>query len=310
MDPSQFQTIEQKKTAYDYQQAHSLKETLDILEKFHNKNPNSTYFRGQSNGSWKLYSFLQREWMSKGLNRFFDSYENLISKLLDFSKNQLYPNSPNDANLTDCKIFSTLQHYGTPTPFVDWTSDYRSALYFASLIKPEYIENSKSQELASSYISVYWLVVGNRAETPNNDLTDIGMALNDFYQNEAIELNSMEKQNIIEQFYNKTQWGNLPWFFSDNYFPLVNIKNPRQNAQKGGFFYSGDCSKSLDEIFDGKESTNNFPKIHCLDIDTSTVSEIQCYLKKENINNETLGLNSLDWGKLLFNYFLEHYKCF
>ena len=181
--------------------------------------------------------------MQKDLNRFFENYEKMVLSLLEVAKKKLPTFLKRaDVNLTDCGIFSVLQHYGTPTPFVDWSADYKTALYFASCTEQEKIGKRCSPESPSTYISVYWLEVGNGPETPNNDLTDIGMTLNEFYQNEAIDLNSNKKKFIIEQFRNMTQWGYLPWFFSDKYFPLVDIQNPRQHAQNGGFFYSGNCN--------------------------------------------------------------------
>ena len=201
--------------------------------------------------------------------------------------------------MTDCGILSTLQHFGAPTPFVDWSSDFNVSLYMATSSS---IDANESPIETENYISIYWLEVGRGPETPNNDLTDIGMALKEFAGNEAIEDSEIIK-SVIDKFRNMTSWEQLYWFFSDKYFPLVNINNPRQELQKGGFFYSSEFDKTLDEIFDD----NDLPKIHCLDISKALVPEIQEYVKNLNINEKTLGLNTCDSGKMLFEYFLEHY---
>ena len=300
MMSNSFITIDQKKSAYDYAQAKTLNNVLDTLKAIQSKNPDFTYFRGQSNGSWKITSFLQRKWIQNNLGKTFSSYQDLIRKLLDFAKkNHSSCLTKYDANMTDCGILSTLQHFGAPTPFVDWSSDFNVSLYMATSSS---IDANESPIETENYISIYWLEVGRGPETPNNDLTDIGMALKEFAGNEAIEDSEIIK-SVIDKFRNMTSWEQLYWFFSDKYFPLVNINNPRQELQKGGFFYSSEFDKTLDEIFDD----NDLPKIHCLDISKALVPEIQEYVKNLNINEKTLGLNTCDSGKMLFEYFLEHY---
>ena len=303
MSYSNFLIIKQKEAAYNRQQADSLEDVLDILEKARKQN---TYFRGQENGAWKITSSLQREWFLKKLDRYFGSnYQELIQKFLAFAKEkhtsclQKY-----DAKLTDCGVFSVLQHYGAPTPFVDWTSDYNVALYFASNFSTDN-NNKSTNDLASSYISIYWIKVENNDEitNPDSNLSDLGEALDtisNFCDESGVDDNIAKE--IIDNVQAECNWGHLHWFVSNKFPSYINIKNPRQEKQKGVFFYSSEYEKTLDEIFDDKD----FSKIHCLDIPKALVPEIQEHVKNLNINDETLGLNSCNIGKMLFGYFLEH----
>lgn len=310
-----------------------MSEVVDLLKDVSGKRK---FFRGQADGSWKIFSSMQREWILKELNHQYKSYEELVEKFLTFSKEYAIQKLNNVCNgKSDIGVFSALQHYGAPTPFVDWTSDYRIALYFASLTMADCVGKE-----TSSFVSVYWLEVGDGAATPYNDLTSYAEMKSQYSLNfEANDVfDEKSKKDVVARVDEYNRWKeNCLWMERSKDF--LDIFNPRINLQEGAFFYSPFESLSLDKIFckeaesmdDDNEQTlmtedsdlhsvesftkvpqnfNNtkkqesFPKIHCLDIHKSLIPRIQRYLCEHEINKETLGLNNQDWGVELFNKFL------
>ena len=334
MDLQAFTTVEEKKNAFEYEQVGSFKDAIDRLT---NVATNGAYFRGLADGSWKLYSSMQREWITRELwHRFNGSYSNIVSEFLNY----VYENNSIQLRrhckvVTDISVFSVLQHYGAPTPFVDWTSDWKVALYFASDTNGLCFGNE-----TSSFVSVYWLNVGEGASTPNNDLTSFSQMLEQYRS--SIETIAISNNDYAEAT-KFDKWKNLDALWmeeSDDEF--MKISNPRADLQNGAFVYSKEKEKSLDKIFSGKKFTDDYsesggtliidpsdsfdvskltkipqdvintpneaplylPKIHCLDIHKSLVPQIKKYLSDRGISKKSLGLDSDDWGKDAFQSFL------
>lgn len=304
MDLSIFKTIDEKKSAYDYIQVDSFSEVLDYFTLKQANPPQRTYFRGQADGSWKLYSSMQREWQIRELCHRFNSYSEMTSAFLEYAKEfySLQLKAYCKA-FTDISIISVLQHYGAPTPFIDWTSNYKVALYFASQTDGLCCGNE-----TSSFISIYSLNIGQGAETPNNDLTSFSklilMAKNLGGEiEEALKdvSNSMVGKNFEEQWIESATrydfWKQYELWMeeTDDYF--MKISNPRSDLQSGSFLYSKEVDQSLDKLFEGTKVTdgkcessktlhldsfdNNYwnpsskPKYY-----TENESEPQCFLPK------------------------------
>lgn len=304
-----FKTIEEKKQAYNYEQVNTLKEALEKLNELKNIDPVNTYFRGQAEGSWKIYASAQREWLVKELNCACGDYHSFLQNLLHYFKE----NGSTFLNkyckvVTDVSVFSTSQHYGAPTPFVDWTSNVDIALYFASLGN----ENCVGFE-TDSYFSVYCLTVGKGAKTPNNDLTRFSTLLGNHkkemqkVQQELGKISGSDYQEAL----NFDVWKGFPiiWM-EESEDEWMQIANPRSDLQKGAFVYNSAPEKSLDQIFTGLKMSDMantgellLSKIRCLDIHKSVLPQLQNYLKDKNINSGSLGLSSGDWGATLYRQF-------
>lgn len=312
-----FKTIAEKQQAYNYKQAHSMSEIDYILRDWAEDckvNGCNAYFRGQAEGSWKIYASSQREWLVKELDRAYMNYNDFLEGLLEYFKIDAPIFLKNKCKVvTDISIFSTIQHYGVPTPFVDWTSNLDAALYFASLGN----ENCVGFE-TDSYFSVYYLTVGKGAETPNNDLYRFSTLLESHkeemqkVQRELGKISGSDYQEILKF----NVWKEFPviWMeeFDDEW---MQIANPRSDLQGGAFVYNSDPKKSLDQIFNGQkmydwENTEDLalPKIHCLDIHKSVLPELKQYLEEESINSGSLGLNSDNWGANFYRQFRVNYS--
>lgn len=109
-------------------------------------------FRGLSRASYKLYSSLQRKWIEKDLAASHADHKVLVQAILDESFDHgvgstILPNGERD----DLAMLSYLQHHECPTPLLDFTSNIRVALFFASQ-KPRSAGNGGELD---EYFSVY-----------------------------------------------------------------------------------------------------------------------------------------------------------
>jgi hypothetical protein len=91
------------------------------------------YFRGQADASRKLFTAIQREWISKQLQNRFPSIHAFVQQHVDYQHTHAATQLARHCQqLNDIATLSTLQHYGGPTPFLDFTSKKESAMFFAT----------------------------------------------------------------------------------------------------------------------------------------------------------------------------------
>lgn len=109
-------------------------------------------FRGLSNASYKLFSSLQRKWIEQDLSSHRTDHKALVQSLLDRAfQHEVSGTMRENGERDELAMLSYLQHHGCPTPFLDFTSDIRVALFFAS-------QESKNVDNGSEldkYFSVY-----------------------------------------------------------------------------------------------------------------------------------------------------------
>lgn len=120
-------------------------------------------YRGQKYARYKNYSSGQRKWIldSNLMDELGDCtkfYTDYISNLI--LKCRLWENSiivnflgKGCEDVYDLMLLSIMQHYGAPTPLIDFTSDLDVALWFACH------DNNKGNEDIDNYMSIYSLNV-------------------------------------------------------------------------------------------------------------------------------------------------------
>lgn len=140
---SQYETLLQKSIFFTQTNIETKEEFDEVFEKYIDSK--NILFRGLNEAKYRLYSSLQREWITSKLYEKHPSYEiflatliknaglqegNILSKYLD----KIGIDSENDL-----AVLSFLQHFGCPTPLLDWTYSFPNALFFAmqNLKKPE-----------------------------------------------------------------------------------------------------------------------------------------------------------------------------
>lgn len=135
---------------------------IDAKEQFDNlfdelKLKEGLLFRGVREAKWRLYSSLQRQWVTHKLYESDVTYQEFLETLVEFARKEqkqalskfLRLNRIDPEN--DIAVLSFLQHYGCPTPLLDWTYSFLISLYFAI----DGIENKQSPKEIDSYFSVY-----------------------------------------------------------------------------------------------------------------------------------------------------------
>lgn len=117
---------------------HTINNTEDLgqfLESIDSLNVEPNIFRGINNAKYKLFNSAQRIWITHELNKKFETYTSFLESFIDAFKNENVViekffkkfNIP----LEEIPLLAYMQHYGAPTPLLDFTRDLNVALYFA-----------------------------------------------------------------------------------------------------------------------------------------------------------------------------------
>lgn len=116
----------------------SFKELFDFAQFFHDS-VGEYYFRGQSNSEWKLTTTLER--FESQLNDFTSGSKEEILK--NFKRLIRGKGLLSGMDLSSDDDFWALgQHYGLPTPLLDWSHSFYIALFFAFADKiPDGVDN-------------------------------------------------------------------------------------------------------------------------------------------------------------------------
>lgn len=154
---SEYKSFLQKSFCFDQ---HSI-DTKEQFDEIYNKYKASTdiLYRGQREASWRLYGSLQRQWIVDKLYEKGYSYQDLLAKFVSDGKvnfEELILELLEEHNIdviNNISVLGFLQHHGCPTPLIDWTYKFQTALYFG-LDKLE--QNAGPCEIGN-YFSVYFI---------------------------------------------------------------------------------------------------------------------------------------------------------
>lgn len=141
----------------------NFKELIFLIEELSERNSKKeTLFRGQPEAKFMLYSSLQRLWLDKKLYNHYEKYSVLINNLIDNCKswnNGLINKYLKyfSSNENEMSYLSIMQHYGLPTPLLDFTLDINKSLFFAI----ENIDYSPANSEIENYFSIYYMIKEN-----------------------------------------------------------------------------------------------------------------------------------------------------
>jgi len=290
-------------------------ETLKQFEDFiNNFSDRKTFygFRGQPEAKFKLYNTAQREWLNKNLFRYYayehgvyetqKGFRNFITNLIENVKawnNGLISKYFKHLNLQNNVIayLSFMQHYGVPTPLLDFTTNIYYAIYFA-------IEHSEIYPTISEidkYFSVYYIELENYIlDFPNNflknELNKEKSIINDFeildlfpmiiIDDKIKEFNTLNNFNIINQ----------KGFFIFNLSDFNPLEAEVRSAIKMAKMAN---NKSYEEW--SKKIKNEDLFIGCYNISKKLIKDIRSHLQKELINENTIYPNLDKLGRDCLN---------
>lgn len=126
-------------------------------------------FRGVKEAKYKLYTTAQRDWITNEWQKQGVSFINFIEQLLsELKENTLLIDYLQSMGIivNDLLLLSFLQHYGSPTPLLDFTHEREIALFFAiDAEKQDEQENSTTNRQEATelddYCSLYIFPVNN-----------------------------------------------------------------------------------------------------------------------------------------------------
>lgn len=271
----------------------------DVQSRLSSLKADGYYFRGQREASWKLVSAAQREWEGKSLQSRFPSIHDFIQNHIDFQRSQANAQfTAQCSQLNDISVLSTMQHFGGPTPFLDFTTDTNAALFFAS----EGLQPAGSDEI-SKWFSIYAWKPGEGAATGST---------NDLFNWEKIidQYGGLAAASEYE-----TLRGLSTLFIKQDTGTFLDITNTRLQRQGGLFLYSSTAltsSKAYEELFEGKtaDAVVDFydglfiPKMICLNIPKSLAPDVAAHLRSQGVSNASLGLNTAHWANDVYLSFL------
>lgn len=265
-------------------------------------------FRGVIDAKYKLYNSGQRAWLSQELNKLGKSYNNFIQTEIDKAKayqNNLLVKFYNAFGhpAYDLSILSFLQHYGAPTPLLDWTYNFDNSLFFAS----DGLKHYPSEDI-DNYFSIYaidtnWNGFISITEFINNSLEGLDKAFRTFPGSDYTDIEN-QFSSLKYDFFSGLQMFYVPGYVSGslpfpipsrlNFVLVYNQHNLNIINQEGLFVFNSDDTIPLEDYFKGLDSSSKddkfrLPKIYCWNIHKSLSEYIIRYLNEKTpipINKE------------------------
>lgn len=224
---------------------------------------NALLFRGVNQAKYKLFTSGQREYIQNEYAKvgvFFDNFMQSLLHNVDADADLKEYNTVAKIKTNASYYFTYLQHYGACSPYIDFSTNLRVALFFSTF---------QMQQLPSSvdidnYYSLYYVA---KKDIP---------FIRDRYKKllaEATATNNVRKielnmNALIEMQLFYVSWQHHSGLFGNHRY-LYRMPNRNMLAQKGALIFNASDSTPLEELDILKG------KIHCIDIHKSLWQKMQ-----------------------------------
>jgi hypothetical protein len=154
---AEYQTVLQKSIFFDQETIDTKEQFNEVFEKY--KETTGILYRGLNEAKYRLYSSLQRCWITGKFPEQNANFADFLRALVENARKvhgSVLTNYFKIANFdptNDLAILSFLQHYGCGTPLLDWTYSFSNALYFAT----ERISAPTTTHEIDQYFCVYFI---------------------------------------------------------------------------------------------------------------------------------------------------------
>jgi hypothetical protein len=247
-----YKNFEEKEKFFSNRELIITKEQFDEFY-FKLNNGNSSIWRGMNEAKFKLYNSMQRFWFDNDLNRDKESVIQYLKSIVEYAGSwnktfldKYFNNYGYEFRPSTFTILSTLQHFGTPTPMLDFTRNPKVALYFSS----KYCINKCSKETINNYFSIYQIEKNHYLQNFNpktillkeveNNSKTLEKAQEEICSMKFFNVNLNSKQKYLLLKLEDKQNDQLKFLINTNY----NIVN-----QEGLFIFHLDSQLPLEDVF-------------------------------------------------------------
>ena len=186
---SQYETLLQKSIFFTQVNIETREEFDEVFDKY--AKSEHILFRGLNEAKYRLYSSLQREWITSKLYEKHKTYESFLETMIKNARLQegkvlvKYLDKIGVDSENDLAVLSFLQHYGCPTPLLDWTYSFPNALFFAL----QNLKEPQGKWEIEKYFCVYYLEEDFFERASMQKVFDMGLG----------EQKNKFKQEFVEQ---------------------------------------------------------------------------------------------------------------
>ena len=187
MKLEEYSNLSQKEPFFETKNINTYKEFDNIYEEL---KENTLLYRGIHEAKYKIYTSAQREWITNEYSKNGMTYTQFIQSIIsNIRKNTILSKYYKSLNINenDLLYISLLQHYGAPSPLLDFTYNINIALYFAL----DGMKIASSDNEIDNYFSLYII---NRNKC-GNELVDIVSLLYQGLENGRAMLEDFKTHN-------------------------------------------------------------------------------------------------------------------
>lgn len=251
-----------------------------IREELQRKKSYQFIYRGVSNAKYKIYSSAQRAFIENELHNitgFNEMISGSIQKALDYQNGLLRKYLTGFNTLFDLPVLSFLQHYGAPTPLIDWTYNIEVALFFST----DGLRHDASNTDIDNYFSIYSIDKKKSLELQNiSEWLAFQIAtLSNITENNP-EVDATEVSERFHQF-NYESFREVRLFYISDFERYMNLPalttqtNLNIINQEGLFLFNASPDEPLEGFFGTNRDPFHLPKIKSYDIHKSFYYYVQ-----------------------------------